>query len=206
MKMYKSRSYVIALKKADNVNGMYIDENDKGLSFRNYKDLLFIGGSNHRTGKNSDAYEPLRAFAKDHYPDSKEKYHWATQDCMSLDYMPYIGHYSKSTTNWYTATGFNKWGMTGAMVGATLLRDIICGIDNSYAEVFTPSRSIIKPQLFINAAETAINLVTPFPKRCTHLGCALKYNKHEHSWDCPCHGSRFDEKGRIIDNPAQKNI
>jgi glycine/D-amino acid oxidase-like deaminating enzyme len=128
MKLYQSRSYVIALEKAPDVGGMYIDESDKGLSFRNYKDLLFIGGSNHRTGKKSEAYEPLRAFAKEHYPSLKESYHGASQDCMSLDSAPYIGHYSKHTANCYTATGFNKWGMTGAMVGATLIRDIICGI------------------------------------------------------------------------------
>lgn len=206
MKMYQSRSYVIALKDAPDIGGMYIDESDKGLSFRNYKDLLFIGGSNHRTGKKSGAYEPLRAFAKEHYPTLTERYNWASQDCMTLDSMPYIGRYCKHTADWYTATGFNKWGMTGAMAGAALLRDIICGIDSSYAEVFTPSRSILRPQLFINSAETAINLLTPLPKRCSHLGCALKYNSHEHSWDCPCHGSRFDEKGEVIENPATKNI
>ncbi len=206
MKLYQSRSYVIALENANEIDGMYVDESDKGLSFRNYKDLLFIGGSNHRTGKKSGAYEPLRTFVKEHYPNHKERYHWAAQDCMSLDSMPYIGHYSKSTANWYTATGFNKWGMTGALVGATLLRDIICGIDSRYAEIFTPSRTIIKPQLFVNTAETAINLITPLPKRCTHLGCTLKYNRHEHSWDCPCHGSRFDEKGRVIENPAKKDL
>lgn len=205
MKLYQSRSYVIALENAPDLNGMYIDESDKGLSFRNYKDLLFIGGSNHRTGKKSGAYEPLRSFAKEYYPSLKEKYHWAAQDCMSLDSMPYIGHYSKSTANWYTATGFNKWGMTGALVGATLMRDIICGIETPYTEVFSTSRTVIRPQLFINAAESAINLITPLPKRCTHLGCALKYNKFEHSWDCPCHGSRFDEKGRVIENPANKD-
>ena len=206
MKLYQSRSYVIALENAENFDGMYIDESDKGLSFRNYKDMLFIGGSNHRTGKKSGAYEPLRDFAREHYPKAKEKYHWAAQDCMSLDSVPYIGHYSKSTADWYTATGFNKWGMTGAMVSATLLRDIICGIDNSYGEVFTPSRTMIKPQLFINTAETAVSLLTPLPRRCTHLGCALRYNKQEHTWDCPCHGSRFSADGSVLENPAKKPL
>lgn len=206
MKMHQSRSYVIALENAEDVRGMYIDESDKGLSFRNYDKLLFIGGSNHRTGKNSAAYEPLRSFAKKHYPTATEKYHWAAQDCMTLDSIPYIGQYSKKTAQWYTATGFNKWGMTGAMVGATMLRDAICGVENSYAEVFSPERSMLKPQLFVNGFDTVVNFITPIPKRCSHLGCALKYNKHEHSWDCPCHGSRFDKKGRIIENPANKDI
>ena len=34
------------------------------------------------------------------------------------------------------------------------------------------------------------------------MGCALRYNAAEHSWDCPCHGSRFGEDGSLIDNPA----
>ena len=34
------------------------------------------------------------------------------------------------------------------------------------------------------------------------MGCALKYNKAEHSWDCPCHGSRFREDGKLIEGPA----
>lgn len=42
--------------------------------------------------------------------------------------------------------------------------------------------------------------------KCPHLGCSLEWNPDEKSWDCPCHGSRFDYEGRLIDNPAQKNL
>ncbi len=42
--------------------------------------------------------------------------------------------------------------------------------------------------------------------RCPHLGCQLEWNPDEKSWDCPCHGSRFDFHGRLIDNPAQENL
>lgn len=206
MKMHQSRSYVIALEKAPNIDGMYIDESDKGLSFRNYGDLLFIGGSNHRTGKKSEGWEKLRAFGKENYPEFEEKYHWAAQDCMTLDSMPYIGQYSKKTARWYVATGFCKWGMTGAMVGATLLRDIICGVENSYVEIFSPQRDFIGANLALNSLETAVSFITPTTKRCSHLGCALKYNRTEHTWDCPCHGSRFSENGRVIESPANKSI
>lgn len=41
---------------------------------------------------------------------------------------------------------------------------------------------------------------------CSHLGCELKWNQDELSWDCPCHGSRFDYKGKLIDNPAKDDI
>ena len=42
--------------------------------------------------------------------------------------------------------------------------------------------------------------------RCPHLGCQLEWNPDEKSWDCPCHGSRFDFKGYLINNPAQEDI
>lgn len=37
---------------------------------------------------------------------------------------------------------------------------------------------------------------------CTHMGCILEWNQDECSWDCPCHGSRYDVTGKILNNPA----
>ena len=88
------------------------------------------------------------------------------------------------------------------MVSALILADMVQGRENTYTNVFSPSRSIIRPQLAVNAFESALGLLTPTAPRCPHLGCALKYNPHEHSWDCPCHGSRFDKDGRLLNNPA----
>lgn len=39
---------------------------------------------------------------------------------------------------------------------------------------------------------------------CPHLGCTLKFNHEEKTWDCPCHGSRFDIKGEIMKGPANR--
>ena len=206
LKLYQHRSYVIALENAQDVNGMYVDECDTGLSFRNYEGLLLLGGGGHRTGKKGGNWAELRAFAAKKYPDSREKHFWATQDCMSLDGIPYIGRYSAKTHGFYVASGFNKWGMTGSMTAAMLLSDMILGKRNGFASVFDPSRSIVKPQLFINGAEAVCNLLTPSKKRCPHLGCALKWNEAERSWDCPCHGSRFTEHGSVLDNPANGDM
>lgn len=202
LKMYQHRSYVIAYENAQSVNGLYIDDNIKGLSFRNYGDLLFIGGGSHRTGKKGGAWAEISDFAKRNYPKCCEKYRWATQDCMTLDGIPYIGNYSKNTPDLFVATGYNKWGFTSAMVAAEILCDLVQGKENEYSDIFSPSRTILHPQLALNGAEAVFNLLTPTTPRCPHLGCALKYNRYEHTWDCPCHGSRFAKDGELIDGPA----
>lgn len=206
LKLYQQRSYVIALENAAEVNGMYLDAEENGLSFRNYKNLLLLGGGGHRTGKKGGGWTALREFAKRHYPNAREVAHWATQDCMTLDGVPYIGQYSAGTENLYVATGFNKWGMTSSMAAAMLLRDALQGKKNPDAEVFSPSRSMLHPQLAVNAFEAMVSLLEPTKKRCPHLGCALKWNAAEHSWDCPCHGSRFSEDGHLLNNPATADL
>ena len=206
LKLYQHRSYVIALENAPDVAGMYVDEAQNGMSFRNYKDLLLIGGGDHRTGKKGGAWEELRQFARQHYPHAVERFHWATQDCMSLDGAPYIGHYSAGTPNLFVATGFNKWGMTSSMAAAMILSDLVQGKENPFGEVFSPSRTILRPQLAVNGWEALVSLLTPTARRCPHLGCALKWNPYEHTWDCPCHGSRFAEDGKLIDNPATGDL
>ena len=144
-------------------------------------DLLLLGGGGHRTGKKGGGWEELEAFAKKHYPNTKEVCRWATQDCISLDGIPYIGRYGRNTPNLFVATGFNKWGMTSAMVAAMLLSDLVQGRENGYASVFSPQRRTLCKQLFCNIWESTANLLKFRRPRCPHLGCALQWNPQEQS-------------------------
>ena len=67
LKLYQHRSYVLALKGAQILKGMYVDESDTGLSFRGYGDLLLLGGGGHRTGKQGGCWKELENFAKRYY-------------------------------------------------------------------------------------------------------------------------------------------
>ncbi|MBO3375576.1 FAD-dependent oxidoreductase [Clostridium perfringens] len=250
MKMHQERSYVLALENTSEIDGMYIDINKEGYSFRTYNNLLLLGGISHRTGENEEggSYDELRKVAKKLYPKAKEKYYWSAQDCMTIDGIPYIGRYSSETPNIYVATGFNKWGMTSSMVSAMIISDMISEKENDFSEIFSPRRfdlSLSINNIANDLIETAKNFIAQkvyipsseiehiknghggiieyngekvgvyknkegkeffVSTKCTHLGCQLSWNADELTWDCPCHGSRFDYKGRLIGSPATKDL
>jgi len=205
-KLYQSRSYVIAIENVSALDGMYIDGGKGGYSFRTYDDLLLVGGGSHRTGEEGGNYAKLEFFITKNYPNATEKYRWATQDCMSLDRVPYIGRHQKHREHLYIATGFNKWGMTGSMVAAEVLTDLIVNGKSEWDSLYNPSRSIMRAQLFTNLGAATSGLLSIGRPRCAHMGCKLHWNDPEGTWDCHCHGSRFDKDGHVVNNPAKKGL
>lgn len=207
MKEHQVRSYAMALEGAQPVDGMFIGDGN-GFSFRTYGDHLIVGGGGHRTGEGpepTEGYAKVRAFKDAAYPEAHERYAWATQDCMSLDHMPYIGVHRRSHPNHYVATGFSKWGMTGSYVAARVIADLIAKGRSADQALFSPQRSMLHPSLFSNMGVSAANLVKP-GRRCSHMGCCLAHNDVESTWDCPCHGSRFATDGAVVEGPAVKPI
>ena len=167
MRMHQERSYVLALEGSWLPEGMYLGVDAQGLSFRAAEGKLLLGGENHRTGENSRGgrYDALRARARALFPDCQEVAHWSAQDCITMDGVPYIGRYSASMPDWYVATGFGKWGMTGSMVAAMLISDAIAGSAPDWAEVFSPSRfqlSASAKNLATDAAQSVKGLAREF--------------------------------------------
>jgi nitrite reductase/ring-hydroxylating ferredoxin subunit len=117
---------------------------------------------------------------------------------------------TRGSDNVFTATGFGKWGMTNGTLSAMILADHIVGRPNEWASLYDSKR--LKPlasghRFIIENAEVATHFIGDRlthrgNPRCTHLGCVLRKNGAEGTWDCPCHGSRFDADGNVIQGPA----
>lgn len=200
--------------KADSENssafsdGMFIGAcaepgNPLNLSLRTYGNKILFGGGGGRTGTEHPSYEELRSAAGKLYPEHREIAAWAAQDCMSLDGVSYIGPYARGKDGFLVASGFNKWGMTGSMTAAMALTG---QLPDELTEIFSPQRTMLRPQLFVNALETLRHFVRPTAPRCSHLGCALQWNRAEKTWDCACHGSSFEESGKAVQGPAQNDL
>ena len=246
VKQNQYKSHLLALKTNQKVNGMYIDENKNGYTLRDYNDYVIFGGFSHKTGKKNDIYylDKLTKDAKQYFKDCEIISSFSAQDCMTLDKMPYIGKYTKKEDNIFVATGFNKWGMTGCMISAFILKDLINEKENKYRHLFSPSRfNIISslPNLTKNLIQTIDGLLTKrliikhkkiidlkndesiiikhknkylgiykdknsslhiIDARCPHLGCILSFNKEERTYECPCHGSKFNYKGELLYSPS----
>lgn len=254
-RIYPERSYVLGLKINEKYpGGMYISAEDPARSLRsqNFGDgeIVLVSGEHHKTGHGESTmehYENLSKFAHDIFTVKDIPYRWSTQDCMTLDSIPYVGYFTSSSRNIYVATGFGKWGMTNSTVSAIILRDLITTGKSEWQDVYNPSRTDIgasAKNFIVENADVAKQLISgklsPAPSEaeikpgeakvitvdgqrtgayrdnqgtlhltditCTHLGCELKWNDGEKTWDCPCHGSRFTYEGDIVEGPALKNI
>ena len=124
--------------------------------------------------------------------------------------------------------------MSNSILSASILSDLIKGNKNKYTDTFSVKRkSLINTGCFKNMFD---NVVTYFkPKKsniryefidgvkyaiytdkdkvehtvltkCPHLGCGLNFNDLDMTWDCPCHGSRYDIDGNVIHGPSSYSI
>ena len=168
LKMYQEASYVVAFKTSANLfDGMYINSKSPIISLRtaldsNNERIVLLGGSEHKVGNNDDinnSFLKLENLAKNLYPDCEFLYRWETQDCVSLDKIPYIGPFSSVWQNTYIATGFKKWGMTTSNVAANIICDSILGKENKYSSIFSSTRfnPIKNGSEFVNMIKQSVN-------------------------------------------------
>ncbi len=206
VKMRQIRSTVLSFKTTKKLKANYLNMENNDYYARQYKENILIGSKDFEVGKKVNCEEDLINFANKIDPNCKIEAIWRNQDCVTLDGYPYIGKYSRFSSNLFVATGFNLWGMSQAMISALILSEKITNPSYIIPNIFSPQRRTDKKELFYNLKNFCKTFFVVKKKRCTHMYCKLNFNEVEQTWDCPCHGSRFDINGKVIDNPSQKEL
>lgn len=213
-------------------------------------ELLLVGGEDHRSGQVQDTeqrHARLEAWARERFPMlGPVEYRWAGQVMESADGVAFIGP-NPHDENVYVVTGDSGNGMTHGTLAGMLLTDLIRGVPNRFAELYSPRRKPVRAAgvYLEEALKTAVQYrdwatggdvesaqdIAPgtgavlrrglkkiaahrdehgvLHERsavCPHLGCLVRWNPEQTSWDCPCHGSRFDRSGQVINGPANSNL
>jgi glycine/D-amino acid oxidase-like deaminating enzyme/nitrite reductase/ring-hydroxylating ferredoxin subunit len=215
-------------------------------------DLLIVGGEDHKVGHDDPAARLacLEDWVRAHFPQVIDiAYRWSGQVLEPNDGLAYAGRNPLDNENVYIITGDSGHGMTHGTLGAMLLRDLILGRPNPWADLYDPGRVTLKPDSLLEfARENAIvaadytDLLTggdvasaeeiapgsgavlrqgitkvavykdeqgqthTCSAICPHLGCVVHWNDLETSWDCPCHGSRFNAYGQLLNGPANSDL
>ncbi len=236
IKTYIEREYVCAAKVTQPKKITKINIDNHLYSLRYYQNYLIYGTNAHKLTSNINyapnydkTIEEFRTKFK-----LKPEYIWMNQDIISHDKLPFIGCikdnlFISSAYNTWGMTG----GTIGAKIIADLIdhkdnayiklfnpkRLNIPLIVNSFIGLFHYLKAYIQaifqknnPKYIKikgitygiykdkNGIEHKIKLL------CPHMKCPLVFNQKEHTWDCPCHGSRFNLDGQIIETPAKKSI
>lgn len=226
LKAHLEKSYLSCFqtKNKKDITGINLEREVK--SFQYTKDY-FIYLINSHILCNGDNSLNFSSLVKKH-PD----FIWSNIDIITNDHLPFIG---KIQDNLYIGTGYNTWGNINSCLSGKIISDMILGKENEFVKLFDPKRHTTFKKIGNNLVNCFYNAkgfvkyllfkqekvyyegnkaiyVSPkgkryvVKKRCPHLKCTLIFNKEERTWDCPCHGSRFDLEGNCIFGPSEYDI
>jgi glycine/D-amino acid oxidase-like deaminating enzyme/nitrite reductase/ring-hydroxylating ferredoxin subunit len=147
-RVHPQRSYCLGCRIAGTPpDGMHISGDSPTRSVRSVpvdgEELLLVGGDGHRPGTGGDTethYRALETFAREHWDVRSIDYRWSAQDNTSVDELPLVGPVTPLQSRVLMATGFAKWGMTNGTAAALVLRDLVLGRENPWAELLDPQR------------------------------------------------------------------
>lgn len=236
LKTYVKREYVNVSKVQKPQSYMAINIDSDLHSIRYYQDYLIYGSNMQRLTSKIDykrSYEKSRDDFKKYF-GIDAKYTWMNQDIMSNDSLPFIGEVRDNLymATAFNAWGMTNGTISGKVIAdlilygrssyqylfdpkrmnKVLIFDSIVGSFH-YMKVYAQSLwkknnpSYVKIEgVFYGIYIDEVGKRHVVKLLCPHMKCNLVFNREEKTWDCPCHGSRFDLDGNIIEGPANSSI
>jgi glycine/D-amino acid oxidase-like deaminating enzyme len=226
-RMKPQRSYILAFHTPHQVvDAMYLSVDQPSRSLRDAPagtgSLLLVGGNGHKVGAKVDTaarISQLRSWTLEHWPEAEQTHAWSAQDYQPHHELPFAGPIVPGSQDILVAGGYSKWGMTNAVAAALVLSAQLLDGSISWADSFrTWSRhevtglgtaALVNGEVGLELARGWVGAVTSrsvsedgLSRVCTHLGGIVRRNDAERSWDCPLHGSRFDQDGPVLEGPA----
>jgi glycine/D-amino acid oxidase-like deaminating enzyme len=226
-RMEPARSYSVVFRtEAPVVDAMYLSADEPSRSLRDAPSdsghLLLVGGNGHTTGRGGSTrqrLDTLRAWTRDHWPEAVETHAWSAQDYVPHHALPFAGPILPGAEEILVGGGYSKWGMTNAVAVSLALTAHLLGGRTDWADVLRtyaptelrglPTAAKVNGEVGLEMARGWVGALTTgslregeLTKVCTHLGGVVRWNDAERSWDCPLHGSRFDETGPVLEGPA----
>ena len=205
------------------------------LSIRNYKNYMIYLSNSHDVTKDTcdrKNFEELMKKLED--LKLKPDYLWSNMDVITNDGLPYIGkinHHLLIGTG-YNTWGLTNGFLAGKILSDILMkkrnkykklfypkRRNVAQLMGSISDTYKTLRGYVQGYLYesdnvihkkVNGKKVIIykdfNKEYMVYQKCPHVGCDLIFNEIEKTWDCPCHGSRFDVDGECISGPSNKDI
>lgn len=236
VRTYIEREYVCAAKVKEPKKITAINVDKELSSIRYYKDYLIYGGIDHRLTSKIDYGNNYQQIKKDFINlfNKEPEYMWMNQDIVSNDELPLIGKIKDNIyiSTAYNAWGMTN-STIGAKIVSDLIQNKendyvelfnpkrinLPLIINSIIGLFHYLKAYIEGLFhksnphYVKIKGIIYGVYTDLEGKdhkvkliCPHMKCSLVFNKEELTWDCPCHGSRFDIDGNIIEAPSIKKI
>lgn len=172
---------------------------------------MIVVGHGHTTGSGdpAKARAELERWVDETFDLASVEHRWSAHDYVTADDVPFIGRAPMSSRT-LVATGFAKWGLSAGTAAAAVLTDIVAGRENPWLPDVNPARiggvrgvaDTMVRNAQVGASFIGGRLRRADAPTCTHLRCPLTWNRADRTWDCYCHGSRFDEAGEVLTAPA----
>lgn len=130
----------------------------------------------------------------------------SAMECFTMDRLPFIGPYSRKTPNLFVASGYGGNGILGSMMAAQAISARVLGLPSEGYDIYSPFRKW-KAEMSFSIGRKYLKsfLCRPSAPKCPHLGCRMIYHPEKRIWECPCHGSCFDDIGHVLNGPAVRD-